>query len=180
MRRSLCCCALVALSLAGVVPLGAQQTGPRNDRALRDTLVRIVLDMYAGWEPQSGSVTDAIARGHKHFVTDSTFAMIIDATYRASYDQWVARTAISIPTDFREYREQHHLIRDARLLPLGERGAALTIFYCVDFVKTDGSRGTVKNGATLVFIRLAAGWKIAQYHGSHGVEIITDTKCAYS
>src|SRR5262245_12367404 len=115
---------LPALVLASS-PLVAQQRSQRSSAALRDTLVGIVLDQYAGWEPQSGTEVDAIARARKYFVTDSTFAMIIDATYRGTYDQWAERTQISIPETYREYREQHHHITNARLLPLGDDAASL-------------------------------------------------------
>lgn len=167
----LICCA------AACGPLGAQQRRESSAAALRDTLVGVWLDFSAGWEPQSGTEVDAIARGRKHFVTDSTFAMVIDATYRASYDQWAARTAVSIPNTYRGYSEQRHHVSAARLLPLSDRAAALTIVYCVDFVRVDGSRGTANSAATLVFIRKPDGWKIAQYHGSHGPETVTDVRC---
>ena len=53
--------------------------------------------------------------------------MIIDTTCRESYEQWAARTAVSIPDYYRTYREAHHLITAAKLLRLGENSAALTI-----------------------------------------------------
>lgn len=177
MRPCLRWSTILVLCLPGLEPLEAQQRREPSATALRDTLVGIFLDFSAGWEPQSGTEADAIARGRKHFVTDSTFSMVIDATYRASFDQWAARTAISIPRTYRDYSEQRHHIAAARLLPLSNRAAALTIVYCVDFVKMDGSRGTANSAATMVFIRQPDGWKVAQYHGSHGPETVTDVRC---
>jgi len=168
---------LLVASAALGGPLEAQQRPQLNEVALRDTLVGIVLGMYAAWEPQSQSESAALARARAPLVTDSTFAMIIDATYRATYESWADRLLVSIPTAYRDYREQHHTVTVARLLPLSNDAAALTLTYCVDFVKTDGGRGIVNSGATLVFVRTPAGWKIAQYHGSHGTEVITEAKC---
>lgn len=167
----------ISLCLVVVQPrLHAQQ--PRNStNALRDSLVAIVLDFYAGWEPQSGTLEQAIARGRKYFVTDSSFAMIIDTTYRYAFDQWATRTAVSIPNAYQEYREQHHHVRAAKVLPLGSGAAALTMMYCVEFVKKDGTHGIANSGATLVFVRASTGWRIAQYHGTHGPETVTSAKC---
>jgi hypothetical protein len=152
--------------------------GQANGAALRDTLVGIVLDFYAGWEPQSGSLDRAIERGRRYFVTDSTFAMIIDTTYRSTYDQWAARTAVSIPDAYKEYQEQHHHVTAAKVLLLGNEAAVLSMRYCVDFVKRDGTRGIADgSGATLVFVRRPQGWRIAHYHGSHHPETLTDSKC---
>jgi len=148
------------------------------DNALRDSLVGIVLDFYAGWEPQSGSLEKAIERGRRWFVTDSSFAMIIDTTYRSAYDQWAARTAVSIPDAHKEYREQHHHVTAAKVFRLGRDAAVLSIRYCIDFVKRDGTKGIANgSGATLVFVRRPQGWRIAQYHGSHAPEAVTSAKC---
>ena len=171
-------CALVlVLGTASQQPAVAQPSTTVNASALRDTLVHIVLDMYAGWEPQSGTLESAIARGRRYFVTDSTFAMVIDTIYRSAYEQWAARTAVSIPNTYQEYREQHHHVRTAKVLPVGDSAAALTMTYCVDFVKRDGTKGVANSGVTLVFVRLPQGWRIAHYHGSHGPEIASDSKC---
>ena len=177
-RSSLSATLLLTICALTDAPLGAQVVVGSNVQTLGDTLVGIFLDFSAGWEPQSGNEEDAIARGRKYFVTDSTFAMVIDTIYRPSYDLWWARTAVSIPAAFREYSEQHHHIKAARVLVLADSAAALTVTYCVDFTKRDGTRGTSNSATTMVFVRRSGAWKIAQYHGSHGPEVVTDDNCA--
>lgn len=177
-RRTLC----VAILIAGAQssPLRAQADpalpGP-TPAALRDLLIAITLEMFSGWEPQRGSAAEAIARASRHFVEDSSFATMIDATYRGVYRVWAERMQVSIPQTFRDYRSQQHHVTTARLLPLGPEAAVLTVVYHVDFERADGRRGTTTSGPTLAFVRRSTGWKIAHYHGSHGAEVVGGNPC---
>ena len=169
---------VILLALALARPLDAQRVGAGTS-SLRDTLIAIVLDMYAGWAPQAGTLESAIPRSRKYFVRDSTFAMIIDTTYRSAYEQWEARTAVSIPRAHADYREQRPYITNAKVLAIGDRAAVLTLTYCEEFVKRDGSTGLLVNsGATVAFVRQPEGWRIAHYHGTHGPEFVTPDKCS--
>ena len=86
MKRYLLLATLLPVICAlATAPLGAQEVVRPNEPALRDTLVGIYLDFAAGWEPQSGSEQNAIARARKYFVTDSTF-------------DWLTTTAIASVT----------------------------------------------------------------------------------
>lgn len=160
--------------LYGTASAGAQTT-PVTDKALRDSLVRIVLHWYTAWEPQSISEQEALRRAVAPLITDSRFAMVIDAQYYPTYHMRADTTPQRVRSARLANKEQHHTVTDARMIRFGPDAAVLTLVYRADFVTATGKRVFQNSASTSVFVRTPVGWRIAQYHGSHGPEVVQDS-----
>ena len=168
---------IAALCVAGCGTQPPQPTAAEN-AALRDSLVAMVEHWERAWEPQRMNESEAVALAMAPFAHDSSFSMVIDALYYPTYEARANTTPLRIHAARLDERETKHATSTVRFLRLGPDAAAMTMLYRYDFTKTSGRQGYQNSAYTFVFVRTPGGWRIAQYHGSHGREMFPDTSQA--
>jgi SnoaL-like protein len=162
-------------TLATVACQGNTVRGGLTDSTLRDSLVALIARFDRPWEPQRMSESDAVQEASALLLPDSSFAMVIDTTYYSSFGARAAGDPARVARHRRDTREAHHTNTAIRFRRLGADAAVITQLYRYEFIKVDGRSGFANSAATFVFINTADGWRIAQYHGSHGPQRFTDS-----
>jgi hypothetical protein len=173
MRNNLLILPLAILSTAALLCLFLTFSSHAQADDLKETLESIIDGFCSGWEPQLAKPFDLQEykdRSLEPFLQNEDFAMVIDAQYYPTFEDWKNDVNVSVPEHIEQHKEGHHTTMDLRVLPLGPDGAVATQVYRYDFVEMSGRRGHQISAITYVFVRREGKWKIAHYHGSHGKE----------
>lgn len=138
-----------------------------QQEAIKNKLETLATDFLKSWEPPfnpEGAVT--------LFTQSDDFHLVIDGINIDTYSKWANGVPNFMADDNTFFKSYKHEIKELKTTVLSPESGVVTITYIWDNISKDDIHKRTDGSATFACRQEMSGWKIVQYHGSHGNEVI--------
>jgi hypothetical protein len=138
-----------------------------QEQQISDTLKKIAIDFLRSWEPPFNA-----NQALKLFTQSDDFHLVIDGINIDTYSKWAKGVPNFMADDNTFFKSYKHEIKELKTTALSPESGVVTITYIWDNISIDDIHKRTDGSATFACRQEMSGWKIVQYHGSHGNEVI--------
>ena len=167
--RNLLCVIIVVSALLSSCQKKTDQLSSVQEQQISDTLKKIAIDFLRSWEPPFNS-----DQALNLFTQSEDFHLVIDGINIDTYSKWANGVPNFMADDYTFFKSYKHEIKEIKTTVLSPESGVVTITYIWDNISKDDIHKRTDGSITFTCRQEKIGWKIVQYHGSHGNEVIVD------